>query len=100
MWNAHGPDGLTIRPRPGGNSRRRKAPQASCRITESSDRFDETVLNEFYRVAFRKKIYASISELQDDLDAWIRSYNEDRPQQGCFGKTPLQTFLDVIPAGF
>jgi hypothetical protein len=27
-----------------------------------------------YRVAFRKKIYASIAELQGVLDAWIRSY--------------------------
>ena len=63
------------------------------------ERFHKTVLNEFYRVAFRKKIYASIAELQGDLDAWITSYNEDRPHQGrwCFGKTPLQTFLDAIP---
>ena len=58
-----------------------------------------TVLDEFYRVAFRKKIYASIAELQGDLDAWITSYNEDRPHQGrwCFGKTPMQTFLDAVP---
>jgi hypothetical protein len=37
--------------------------------------------------------------LQKDLDLWIRSYNEERPHQGrwCFGKTPLQTFLDAIP---
>ena len=36
---------------------------------------------------------------RDDLDEWIRSYNEERPQQGrwCFGKTPTQTFLDTIP---
>jgi hypothetical protein len=32
----------------------------------------EGVLNEFYRVAFRKKNYASIAELQGDLDAWAR----------------------------
>ena len=39
------------------------------------------------------------AELQDDLDEWIRSYNEERPHQGrwCFGKTPMQTFLDAIP---
>jgi hypothetical protein len=37
--------------------------------------------------------------LQDDLDLWVKSYNEERPHQGrwCFGKTPLQTFLDAIP---
>ena len=62
------------------------------------ERFHKTVLDEFYRVAFRKCIYGSMAELQTDLDAWIRSYNEDRPHQGrwCFGKTPMQTFLDGV----
>jgi hypothetical protein len=50
-------------------------------------------------VAFRKKIYGTISALQADLDLWIAEYNERRPHQGrwCFGKTPIQTFLDTIP---
>ncbi|GEP08126.1 IS481 family transposase [Methylobacterium oxalidis] len=63
------------------------------------ERFHKTVLNEFYRVAFRKKIYGSLAELQADLDAWIQSYNEERPHQGrwCFGKTPMQAFLDAVP---
>ncbi|RWK73730.1 MAG: IS481 family transposase [Mesorhizobium sp.] len=63
------------------------------------ERFHKTVLDEFYRVAFRKKIYGSIEELQADLDEWVRSYNEQRPHQGrwCFGKTPMQTFLDTAP---
>ena len=63
------------------------------------ERFHKTVLNEFYRVAFRKKVYRSIDELQADLDMWIREYNEQRPHQGrwCFGKTPMQTFLDAMP---
>ena len=63
------------------------------------ERFHKTALNEFYRVAFRKKVYRSIDELQADLDAWIREYNETRPHQGrwCFGKTPMQTFLDALP---
>jgi transposase InsO family protein len=63
------------------------------------ERFHKTVLDEFYRVAFRKKLYAFIEELQNDLDLWIKTYNEDRPHQGrwCFGKTPMQTFLDAIP---
>ena len=39
------------------------------------ERFHKTMLNEFYRVAFRKKIYRSIAELQADLDAWMQSYN-------------------------
>jgi transposase InsO family protein len=63
------------------------------------ERFHKTVLNEFYRVAFRKKIYGSLAELQADLDAWIQSYNQERSHQGrwCFGKTPMQTFLDAVP---
>jgi Integrase core domain len=40
------------------------------------------VLNKFYRVAFRKKVYRSIDELQADLDCWIKEYNEARPHQG------------------
>ena len=54
------------------------------------ERFHKTALNEFYRVAFRKKVYRSTDELQADLDAWIKEYNEARPHQGrwCFGKTP------------
>ena len=63
------------------------------------ERFHKTVLNEFYRIAFRKKVYRSIDELQADLDTWIAEYNETRPHQGrwCFGKTPMQTFLDAMP---
>jgi hypothetical protein len=54
------------------------------------------VLNEFYRVAFRRKIYVTIEQLQSDPDDWLREYNEVRPHQGrwCYGKTPLQTFVD------
>jgi hypothetical protein len=38
-------------------------------------------------------------ELQADLDAWLIEYNERRSHQGrwCFGKTPMQTFLDALP---
>ncbi len=63
------------------------------------ERFHRTVLNEFYRIAFRRKIYRSIEELRNDLDDWIKEYNDERPHQGrwCFGKTPMQTFLDAKP---
>jgi transposase InsO family protein len=62
------------------------------------ERFHKTVLNEFYRVAFRKKLYTSLEELQADLDAWLKVYNEERTHQGrwCYGKTPMQTFLDSV----
>jgi hypothetical protein len=57
------------------------------------------MLNEFYRVAFRKKIYRTLEELQRDLDVWLQEYNEHRSHQGrwCYGKTPMQTFLDSVP---
>lgn len=63
------------------------------------ERFHRTIQNEFYAVAFRKKIYSSIEELQMDLDKWIDEYNNDRTHQGkyCFGKTPMQTLLDSLP---
>ena len=63
------------------------------------ERFHKTVLDEFYRVAFRKKLYHGLAQLQADLDAWLKEYNEVRTHQGrwCFGKTPMQTFLDTLP---
>ncbi len=42
------------------------------------ERFHKTILQEFYQVTFRKKIYASIDELQKDLDEWIDYYNNER----------------------
>jgi len=61
------------------------------------ERFHKTILDEFYRIAFRKKIYSSIEELQLDLDNWLRHYNEDRTHQGkkCCGRTPMQTLIDA-----
>jgi len=63
------------------------------------ERFQRTVLNEFYQVAFRTKVYSSVEELQVDLDTWLRDYNDKRPHSGkyCYGKTPMQTFIDAIP---
>jgi transposase InsO family protein len=63
------------------------------------ERFHKTMLDEFYRVAFRKKVYRSIEELQADLDVWLKYYNEERTHQGrwCYGKTPMQTFFDSVP---
>ena len=46
-----------------------------------------------------QKLYRSIEELQADLDVWVAEYNKVRPHQGrwCYGKTPMQTFLDAVP---
>jgi transposase InsO family protein len=60
------------------------------------ERFHKTVLEEFYQVALRKKIYASVEELQSDLDDWLVEYNQRRVHQGkrCDGRTPFATFVD------
>lgn len=62
------------------------------------ERFNRTIQNEFYQVAFRKKVYNAIDELQKDLDEWIAEYNENRTHTGkyCYGKTPMQTFKDSL----
>jgi hypothetical protein len=63
------------------------------------ERFHRTIQDEFYAVAFRKKLYRSLQELQQDVDQWMLHYNQQRTHSGkyCFGKTPMQTFNDTIP---
>jgi transposase InsO family protein len=61
------------------------------------ERFHKTILNEFYQVAFRRKLYLSLEELQTDLDIWMDNYNNNRTHQGkmCCARTPMQTFIDA-----
>jgi len=63
------------------------------------ERFHQTIQNEFYATAFRRKLYTSVEQLQQDADQWVVSYNQERTHSGkhCFGKTPWQTFLDSKP---
>lgn len=60
------------------------------------EHFHKTILQEFYQITFRKKLYAEINELQKDLDEWIKYYNNERTHQGkmCCGRTPMATLLD------
>ena len=60
------------------------------------ERFHQTVLNEFYRIAFRKKLYQDLETLQADLDDFMRRYNNERTHQGrrCKGRTPMETFVE------
>lgn len=62
------------------------------------ERFHRTIQNEFYAIAFRKKLYTSIEELQADLDKWMDEYNNERTHSGkyCYGKTPMQTFRESL----
>ena len=60
------------------------------------ERFHRTIQDEFYAIAFRKKLYTSLEEMQTDLNVWIKQYNNDHTHSGkyCFGRTPMQTFYD------
>ena len=75
-------DGLIISPPPFREQADSKAPTDHIPDNGIVERFHKTVLDEFYRVAFRKKIYGSIAELQSDLDDWVRSYNEEPRASG------------------
>ncbi len=46
------------------------------------ERFHRTIQEEFYAIAFRKKIYRSIEELQLDLNSWLSYYNNERTHTG------------------
>lgn len=65
------------------------------------ERFHRTVLDEFFRPAFRTKLYESVEALQEDLDAWLVHYNTQRTHQGYrnLGKRPfdtIQLFLNTV----
>jgi transposase InsO family protein len=55
------------------------------------ERLHRTIQEEFYAVAFRKKLYTNLEEMQQDLDEWMKYYNLDRAHSGrhCYGKTPM-----------
>ena len=63
-----------------------------------AERLNQTILDEFYSVALRKKIYTSVEQLQKDLDEFMYQYNFHRSHQGYKLKnngyiTPSQGFF-------
>jgi len=63
-----------------------------------AERFNQTLLDEFYQVTFRKKVYHSLEELQRDLDSFLYYYNFKRTHQGYKlrengYKTPAESFF-------
>ena len=46
------------------------------------ERFNKTVLDEFFREEFRKKLFESVGGLQKDSDEWLDYYNNKRAHQG------------------
>lgn len=60
------------------------------------ERFNRTLKEEFFSVAYRKRLYESVEALQADLDSFLSFYNERRAHHGyrTFGRTLLQTFTE------
>jgi hypothetical protein len=62
------------------------------------ERIHRTLKDEFFSLAYRRKVYASVVELQADLDAFVTFYNTEGAHHGyrTQGRTPLQTFTDHL----
>jgi transposase InsO family protein len=67
---------------------------ANPRTNGFVERFNRTVLDEFFRTAFREKLFESLETLQQDLDNWLNYYNYERPHRGYRnqGRRPIETF--------
>jgi transposase InsO family protein len=67
---------------------------ATPRTNGFVERFNRTILDEFFRTAFRNKLYSTVDELQIDLDIWLNHYNYERPHRGYrnMGRKPIETF--------
>ncbi|TCW61871.1 integrase core domain-containing protein [Treponema sp. J25] len=63
-------------------------------------RFNQTVLDEFFRIVFRQKLYESVESLQEDLDQWLHEYTYERPHLGYRnqGRRPWET-IDLFLKG-
>ena len=56
----------------------------------SVEKLNQIIQNEFYATAFRKRLYKTLEEMQEDLDIFMNDYNKERTNQGkrCQGRTP------------
>ena len=57
------------------------------------ERFNGTVLDEFFRIKMCETFYESVEALQADLDTWLHHYNTERPHLGYRnqGRRPIET---------
>lgn len=62
------------------------------------ERFNRTVLDEFFRIQFRTNHFETVEQLQSELDKWLQFYNYERPHQGYrnMGKKPFETFVKFV----
>ena len=72
---------------------RRRSKVATPRTNGFVERFNRTVLDEFFRETFRNKFYGSVEVLQQDLDQWLHYYNYERPHRGYrnMRRRPIET---------
>ena len=62
------------------------------------ERFNGTVLDEYFRVKMRERFYDSVEALQADLDEWLVFYNTERPHLGYrnMGRRPIETVMSFV----
>lgn len=60
------------------------------------ERFNKTLKEEFFDIAFRQKCYEDLETLQQDLNEWLHFYNNERVHLGYrnMGKTPMQRIME------
>lgn len=76
-----------------------KRPQANGFV----ERFIRAVKEEFFAIAFGRKTYTNLDDLQTDFDAWFLEYNTERPHLGYrnMGRCPIEaisTFTSKLSA--
>ena len=79
----------------------RKTKVRSPRTNGFVERFNGTVLEEFFRPVMHAKLFASVEALQAELDTWLHHYNHERPHLGYRnqGRRPWETVERFVRQG-
>jgi transposase InsO family protein len=79
--------------------RHRRLPPRSPNLNGFVERLHGTILHEHYRVAFRLRYYLSATDVDADLQGFMRHYNFERPHRGrrLQGATPASRFYAHAP---
>jgi transposase InsO family protein len=76
----------------------RKTKVGSPKTNGFVERFNGTILEEFFKPKMRETFYETVEALQADLDAWLHHYNRDRPHLGYRnqGRRPWETIQRFV----
>jgi transposase InsO family protein len=76
-----------------------RLPPRSPNLNAFVERFQGSVLHLHYRTAFRYRFYTSATDIDDDLQAWLRYYDFERPHRGyrTRGRIPAAIFYAERP---